>query len=325
MKHLRRLLIIVTPVLAIIGCGGNGASNNDQGVSVTLLGLFQTSTSTATTTGGTTGTTATNLTGCGQLPQPLSVGFITLGRTMPQPTATPSGSSGGTSTSGLSTDPSGAVYAVLGLQNNLYGQAFRADRVLLEYHIPGASVQPPSTNVALNMLAGPAEAGTQGGAVGAGGAGGSGVNAGTSGTVTGGIRRPIVTSLPPTFNQICNRTFTQVPIIPSPIREWLVFNSNQLPEAPFELEIIITVTGLSSGGNRYDTNQGLFTMSVVPESSVTTMAPSVATSSEANGETLGGGDTVAMSAPHDNVNDGEAEGLDELEEAFATESVVEGE
>jgi hypothetical protein len=66
-------------------------------------------------------------------------------------------------------------------------------------------------------------------------------------------------------------------------------------------------------------------MSVVPESSVTTMAPSVATSSEANGETLGGGDTVAMSAPHDNVNDGEAEGLDELEEAFATESVVEGE
>lgn len=311
MKHVRRLLIIVTPILAIIGCGGNGASSNDQGVSVTLLGLFQTSTSTAT--GGTTGTTGNNLTGCGQLPQPLSVGFISLGQTMPQPTATPSGSSGGSSTSGLSTDPSGSVYAVVGLQNNLYGQVFRADRVLLEYYIPGASVQPPSTNVALNMLAGPAEAGTQGGV------------AGAVGAVTGGIRRPIVTSLPPTFNQICNRAFTQVPIIPAPIREWLVFNSNQLPEAPFDLEIIITVTGLSSGGNRYDTNQGLFTISVVPEIPVIPPTPAVATNAEQSGETVSGGDTATLSARHENVNDGDAQGLDELEEAFETESVVEGE
>jgi hypothetical protein len=233
---------------------------------------------------------------------------------MPEAIATPTGTTtGGTATSGLATDPSGAVYAILGLQNNLYGQVFRADRVLLEYYIPGASVQPPSTNVALNMLAGPAEAGTQGGA------------AGGAATNTGGIRRPFVTSLPPTFNQICNRSFAQVPIIPSPIREWLNFNSNQLPEAPFDLEIVITITGLSSGGNRYDTNQGLFTISVVPEIPVIPPTPAVAANGEANGETVGGGETTTLSARDSNVDDSGAQGLDELEAAFETESVVQGE
>jgi hypothetical protein len=100
-----------------------------------------------------------------------------------------------------------------------------------------------------------------------------------------------------------------------------------LPEAPFDLEIIITVTGLSSGGNRYDTNQGLFTISVVPEIPVIPPTPAVATNAEASGETVSGGDTAALSArnENENVNDGEAQGLDELEEAFETESVVEGE
>ena len=312
MKHLRWLLIIVAPILAIIGCGGNGASSNDQGISVTLLGLFQTATSTANNGGGTAGGATNFLTGCGQLPQPLSVGFISLGQTMPQPTPTPTGSSG-TSTSGLSIDPSGAVYAIVGLQNNLYGQVFRADRVLLEYYIPGASVQPPSTNVALNMLAGPAEAGTQG------------TTGSATGTPTAGIRRPNITSLPPSFNQICNRAFTEVPIIPAPIREWLVFNSNQLPEAPFDLEIVITLTGLSSGGNRYDTNQGLFTISVVPEIPVIPPTPVVSASAESNGVVVDGGETATLSARSEGVDDGEAQGLDELEAAFDTESVVQGE
>jgi hypothetical protein len=286
-------------MLSVIGCGGNGASSNDQGVSVTLLGLFQTAPSQSTT-----GTVNNNLTGCGQLPQPLSAGFISLGQTMPQVTVTPNPSA----STGLAVDPSGAVYAIVGVQNNMYGQVFRADRVLLEYYIPGASVQPPSTNVALNMLAGPAEAGAQGGAV-----------------ATGGIRRPAVTSLPPAFNQICNRAFTQVPIIPSPIREWLNFNSNQLPEAPFDLEIVITLTGLSSGGNRYDTNQGLFTISVVPEILVVPSTPVVSANAESNGATVAGGEVSTLIAPNDNVDDSGAQGLDELEAAFETEAVVEGE
>jgi hypothetical protein len=163
------------------------------------------------------------------------------------------------------------------------------------------------------MLAGPAEAGTQGGAGGA------------VATPVTSIRRPIVTSLPPSFNQICNRAFAQVPIIPAPIREWLIFNSNQLPETPFDLEIVITLTGLSSGGNRYDTNQGLFSISVVPEIPVVPAVPSVTTSSESNEASSTDASTGALNAPAQDGDDADAEGLDELEDAFEVESVVEGE
>lgn len=306
MRQFGRLLITLVPMLAMIGCGGNGASSNDQGVSVTLLGLFQSTQSQSATGTPSAGSSTSNLTGCGQLPQPLAAGFISLGQTMPQPTATPNVSS----SAGLVVDPSGAVYAVVGVQNNMYGQFFRADRILLEYYIPGASVQPPSTNVALNLLAGPAESGTQGGAAAA---------------VTGGIRRPNITSLPPTFNQICNRAFAHVPIIPAPIREWLNFNAGQLPETPFDLEIVVTLTGLASGGNRYDTNQGLFTINVVPEIPVVPPTPAVSSSAETNGATVSGGDTTTLSARNENVDNGDAQGLDELEAAFDSESVVEGE
>lgn len=309
MRHLRSLIATVIPMLTIMGCGGNGASNNDQGVSVTLLGLFE-SLPLQVNNGGNQGQGNQNgLTGCGQLPQPLVGSYISLGQTTPQPTATPTGPR---IPSGLWTDPAGAVYAVVGLQNNLYGQVFRADRILLEYHIPGASVQPPSTNVALNMLAGPAEAGTQGGAGGA------------VATPIPSIRRPIVTSLPPSFNQICNRAFTQVPIIPVPIREWLMFNRNQLPAAPFALEIVITLTGLSSGGNRYDTNQGLFTISVVAEISEVSSSAEVSTSSDTNSGATNNPDTSALSVAQEDEDDADAEGLDELESAFEVESVVEG-
>jgi hypothetical protein len=313
MKHLQSLIMTVIPMLTVMGCGGNGASNNDQGVSVTLLGLFQTAPAQANNGGGGNNGNqgnGVNLTGCGGLPQPLAGSYISLGQTMPQVTATPNSSQ---TANGLWIDPAGSVYAIVGLQNNLSGQVFRADRILLEYYIPGSSVQPPSTNVALNMLAGPAEAGTQGG------------TGGAVATPVTSIRRPIVTSLPPSFNQICNRAFAQVPIIPAPIREWLIFNSNQLPEAPFDLEIVITLTGLSSGGNRYDTNQGLFSISVVPEIPVVPGVPTVTTSSESNETEPSDPGTSALNAPEEDSDDTEAEGLDELESAFEVESVVEGE
>ena len=245
------------------------------------------------------------------MPQPFSGGFISLGQTFLQPTATPEPGFGG-----LSIDPSGAVYAIVGIQNNLYGQIFRADRVLLQYYIPGATVQPPSTNVAVNMLAGPAE---------------SGMGTTTTGQNTPSLRKPVVTSLPPTFNQVCNRAFAQVPIIPSPVREWLNFNSNELPEAPFDLEVVVQLTGLSSGGNRYDTNEALFTLSIIPEIAVIPPTPAPTTSTSANtanetsSETSNATDTTTLSVKDESGSDGEAQGLDELESAFETESVVAGE
>lgn len=311
MKMVRTLNIALTVSLLIIGCGGNGASNNDQGISVSFLGLFQTAVS---ANNGGNQNNNNNLTGCGQLPQPLTAGYISLGQTFLTPTVTPQPGFGG-----LSVDPSGAVYAIVGIQNNLFGQVYRADRVLLQYYIPGSSVQPPSTNVAVNLLAGPAESGINSGS------GGGGAN----GETQGSLRRPTVTSLPPTFNQVCNRAFAHVPIIPAPVREWLNFNSNQLPETPFDLEIIVSLTGLSSGGNRYDTNEGLFSFSVVPEITVVPPTPSATTSSTNNtpstNTTNGTGDTTALDVRNEESESGEAQGLDELENAFEAESVVEGE
>ena len=302
MKNVHKLLIALIPSVIMLGCGGNGASNNDQGISVSFLGLFQTA-----TTSNAGGGTQNNLTGCGQLPQPFSGGFISLGQTFLDPTATPQ-----PGFSGLSIDPSGAVYAIVGIQNNMYGQIFRADRVLLQYYVPGATVQPPSTNVAVNMLAGPAESGL--------------------GTITDGengniLRKPVVTSLPPTFSQVCNRAFAQVPIIPAPVREWLNFNSNQLPEAPFDLEVVVQLTGLSSGGNRYDTNEALFTLSIIPEIPIIppTPAPVTTTSESTSDSTSNATDATTLSVKDDSGSDNEAQGLDELESAFETESVVKGE
>jgi hypothetical protein len=287
-------------LVVALGCGGNGASNNDQGTSVSFLGLFSSSPS----TGGTGGSA-----GCGQLPQGLSGGIITLGQMVYNPASTPT-----PGFTALQTDPSGAVYAVVGLQNNLYGQFFRADRVLLEYYVAGSNVQPPTTNVAVNILAGPAEA-AQGGTTGTTGTTGGTTNPNTT------IRRPIVTSLPPVFSQVCNRSFATVPIIPAPIREWLNFNKGQLPEVPFTLEVIVKLSGMSSSGTRYETNAGAFSFNVVPDVQVnpttntsTTQSAPLTTNSGAESLSVGAGD----SAPED------SSGLDQLERAFSTESSTEG-
>lgn len=274
------LLAMLISMVAMIGCGGNGASNNDQGVSVTFLGLFSTSTSGASNgTPTPTPTPSNSLTGCGQLPQPVSGMTISLDQA----------------------DSSGAVFAMVGLQNNMHGQFFRADRLILEYYIPGSSVQPPSTSLALNLLAGPAEGGLQ------------------SGAQVENIRRPIVTSLPPTFDRYCNRAFAQMPIIPPSILEWISFNKGQLPPTPFDMEVVISLTGLASGGDRYDTNQGAFPVIIV---SGVSAAADVSQNSDSGSEAVEEVPASTLSAPV--AGDEDAQGLEQLESAFDTESVVEG-
>ena len=77
MKNFRNGVIALGLSSLMLGCGGNGASNNDQGISVSFLGLFQT----ATSDSDGDGTSQSNLTGCGQLPQPLASGFLSIGQT----------------------------------------------------------------------------------------------------------------------------------------------------------------------------------------------------------------------------------------------------
>jgi hypothetical protein len=121
------------------------------------------------------------------------------------------------------------------------------------------------------------------------------------------------------MSQVCNRSFAQVPIITAPIREWLNFNKMQLPEAPYDLEVVVQLSGLSSSGNRYDTNSGAFSFTVVPapdiyptDSSSTPTADATATPS-----------TTTLSY-QESADESDAEGLDSLEAALETQSSVEG-
>jgi hypothetical protein len=264
-----------------ISCGGNGASNNDQGMSVTLLGLFNSSRLTLNNNAGGQQQTLGSL-GCGQLPGGFAGGYLQLGEIGPEP--------GGTvlETGGSGTDPAGGYLSVVGIQNNLYGQAYRGERLLLDYYVPGASVQPPSTTVPIYLVAGPAESAAQ-----------TGNNAGN--TVDPGLRKPLFTSLPPSLSNLCNRSLQQVTIIPPAIREWLNFNRDLLPAAPYKMELTVQVSGLTSSGNRVDTNPVTLDFDVLPESYVAGPNPST----EAGDTTTGGdatdggttdtGDTTALS------------------------------
>jgi len=248
---------------ATTSCGGNGAANNDQGMSVTFLGLFSSNSLTGSAGGGSASGGAT----CGRLPAGISGGYIRLGQISYIP-PTQSGTTS-TTTNNTGTDPAGGYVSVLGLQNNLYGQAFRTERVMLDYFIPGANAQPPSTSVPLSTILGPAESALQGSSGSTGGGTGSGSGGSTTNSPTdAGLRRPLFTSLPPTFSNICNRSLAEVTIVPPSIREWLNFNRDLLPPAPFKMEVIIRVSGISSSGNRYDTNDGVFDFDVLAEDSI---------------------------------------------------------
>jgi hypothetical protein len=286
-KHVYQFMAAVGASLAVVSCGGNGASNNDQGMSVTFLGLFNSNRLTTSTTGGGgaggVGVTPGQL-GCGRLPAGIIGAYIQLGEIGPEPGGTL------TSTNLSGTDPAGAFVAVVGIQNNLYGQAFRAERLLLDFYVPGASEQPPSTNVPISLIAGPAESAqnTIGGQN----------NQNNQNQSNPGLRRPIFTSLPPSFSNLCNRALSQATIVPASIREWLNFNRDLLPPAPFKMEVVMRVSGLSSSGNRIETNEVVLDVDVLPETYV-----------------AGGGDLTATPEPTAEGVNNVAEGADgELEQ-----------
>jgi hypothetical protein len=227
-------------------------------MSVTFLGLFSSNRLTGSAgggggAGGGAGQAPGNQ-GCGQLPTGLSGGYIRLSEAQPEPGGTAS------ETNPSGTDPAGGFVSVVGIQNNLYGQAFRAERLIADFYIPGASAQPPSTNVPVFLIAGPAESAVQTN-------NGQGA-AGNGGAVSPGLRRPLFTSLPPSFSNLCNRALAQVTVIPSTIREWLNFHRDLLPEAPFKMEVTLRVNGISSSGNRYDTNDATLDFDILPETYV---------------------------------------------------------
>jgi hypothetical protein len=256
------MIATLAAALLVWGCGGNGASNNDQGVSVTLLGFY--SALPDPLNGGNGGAGGGqgfgNGANCAVPTQSVNRIVLRLGTSGDEP-----GGPGDGSTVG-NTDASSGATITVGVQNNLIGQFFRADRMLLSYYVPGSAIQPPSTNVPLTLLAGPASLGTAQGQTG-------GIGGGTGGTAgnqnnQNNPRRPANTSLPPSFGNVCNQGYGQTLIMPAAVREWINFHRDELPEPPYTMEAYVTIAGLSSSGNRIETNTQGIAIDVLPETFV---------------------------------------------------------
>lgn len=211
-SNIQRLVAGVFISGAMLGCGS--ASNNDQGVSFSLLGYFSELPATDDTT----------------LPTQLTGLSMTLSD--PSDESPPSGSNFG----------SGTVIAVVGIQNNLVAQFMRTDQIFFEYNVPGAAAQPPSTNYPLSITLGAAD----------------------SSSVT-----PPNSTLPGGFADVSNRGFAQVTVIPAEIRQWLTLNRDLLPSRPFVMAVRTTVTGVTSAGDRLDTNPADLIVQVADDTVVT--------------------------------------------------------
>jgi hypothetical protein len=301
------MIVALASSLLVWGCGGNGASNNDQGVSVTLLGFYSELPDPAGNNGGGAGGGVGfgNGASCSAPTQSVNRIVLRLGTSGDEP-----GGPGDGSTVG-NTDASSGATITVGIQNNLIGQFFRADRMLLSYYVPGSQVQVPSTNVPLTLLAGPASLGTAqgGGNVGGGAGGGAGVGGGVS---QNNPRRPANTSLPPSFATNCNQGFGQTLIVPAAIREWINFHREELPEPPYTMEAYVTVAGLSSSGNRIETNTQGIAIDVLPETFVeptdATAGDTGATGFEASGDAQGSseGDVNQLGGAFDGNDSGDS-------------------
>ncbi|RMD85533.1 MAG: hypothetical protein D6808_05050 [Candidatus Dadabacteria bacterium] len=149
----------------------------------------------------------------------------------------------------------GAIVTVAGVQNNLSGQFIRVDRIFMSYNIPGASAQPPDTSAALSILLGPASSSTS-----------SGGDTGT-GTEGGGSSGASGSSLPDSFanGSLSNINYAQFMVVPPEIIAWLNFNRAKLPEPPFTMTVTAYLSGVTSAGDRMDTNSVPLFIQFVPD------------------------------------------------------------
>lgn len=180
-------LIAIVCVLGLVSCGGGG-TNNDQGVAFTLLGFSSQGSCTA-------GTADPNLTG-------LNVPF--------SEAIEDAGSSGG-------------LVVGFNMRNNLCKQFIRTDQVFMDYFIPGAAVQPPSSASALGAFM-------------------DATFDDCDGEITGA-----------SASEACGET----KVVPAQVRQWMILNRASLPELPFTMQIRATVSGITSAGDRLETNEAI--------------------------------------------------------------------
>lgn len=217
-------------IVGALGCGS--ASNNDQGVSFSAIGFAaQDDDGACTLDIGTTGVIV-----------PITFGTVAEDFAI-----------------------SGIISCIL-LQNNMSSQSVRVERLYLSYHIPGASEQPPDTSIPLSVVLSPLnqEAPLDGGGSGGGdesetasadsSASGSQDEASTDPDSSIGGSTAKTSSLPSGFQGFGNRVSAPFFSVPPEIRQWLAFNRTALPETPFVMEITVYAQGMTSGGDRMNTN-----------------------------------------------------------------------
>lgn len=151
----------------------------------------------------------------------------------------------------------GAVVAAIGVQNNIVGQGVRLQRVFYSYYIAASSVQPPSTTYGLGVVLGP-----------------------------NGMDSENPSTLPPGYAGLPAGAIAQLPVVPFEIREWMVMNRNSLPEPPFVMDVMAHVTGVTSAGDRLDTNESILTVTVVSDIPIGGSSSSTSSSSSSSAAAL---------------------------------------
>lgn len=132
---------------------------------------------------------------------------------------------------------SGTVLTYLGMQNNMLGQFIRTDRVFMEYQVPGARVSVPSSSFPLGLIVGPA----------------------------GGNNSTLPDSFTDEEASVGNLALAQFPIVPASVMEFINFNRTSFPEAPFEMNVRVVVTGITSAGDRLDSNESYYQVIFTPD------------------------------------------------------------
>ena len=115
-----------------------------------------------------------------------------------------------------------SLFTCIGLQNNLSGQFIQSQRATISYFIPGAAVQPPTVVVPLAAVLGP---------------GSTGAN----------------TTLPDGVDND-SRAIAGLTLVTTDIWNFLVINERSLPNFPYTMLATVTVSGITSAGDRLDTN-----------------------------------------------------------------------
>lgn len=256
------LLLIALVVPSLLGCGDS--TRNDQGVSFTFMGWYQESSD-----------------GQGDGGPACEIGvtraFVGISE----------GALDSESPGSLVGELESAYYVLL--QNNLSEQFVRVERVVHNYYVPGASVQPPTTSVALPFVMSPVVGEDQ---TGFGSSLPSGFASGRELELAG--------------NLLC----AQIPMLPASVRSFISLNRAQFPETPFVIVVSSYATGVTSAGQSIESNPMEFEIVVTSDNPINASSGSSSALSSSSGSeevAAEGGDATVESASDGTAEEAQAD------------------